>query len=363
MTSDCTVSSSPLDAALHLRNGGVVEAVSLEVRETPVGLAEIGSQSDAFVVGGDGIVIATDRLEQMAESDQRADVLGAQRKAALIRFDGFVCECRRGERGSAQEMRLRIGGVERDGTIEALERIRVSILLPCGGGRDREWRRGNRARVKSPAAAGSQPRRASRTGSDQRQEPHRIDVARIVTQDAAIQVLGLLEPSLLLVFCGQRHHAALRRQLEAALEGLVGFGAATEHRESLAEREPCLFELRVEMRGALQVRQCFRRAILLHEQIPQVLVRLGERRGVRDRLLQGPLRLSRAVELDQQRTKQRKHVDVTRIGFECAPAARFGCGEVTGVDQPDRLVEKGFRCDQGTHGVWITAGRARAARA
>ena len=128
---------------------------------------------------------------------------------------------------------------------------------------------------------------APRLQGNQRQQAQRVDIARVLAKDAAVEMLGLVEAAFLLVLRGQRHHAALRRQREALLESLVRLGAAAEHRERLAEREPGVLELRVEARGTFEERQGLGGAILPDQQVAEILVRLRECRRLVDRLQQG----------------------------------------------------------------------------
>ena len=88
-------------------------------------------------------------------------------------------------------------------------------------------------------------------GRDRREQAHGIDVARMLAQHTPVQLLGLAEAAFLLVLGRERHHPPLGRQREAALEGLIGFGAPPQDRQRLAEREPRVLELRIEMRRSL----------------------------------------------------------------------------------------------------------------
>ena len=65
----------------------------------------------------------------MAESEQCAEVRGPQRQASPVGFDGLARERGARERPGAQEMRLRLRGIERNRAIEAFERLAIAILL------------------------------------------------------------------------------------------------------------------------------------------------------------------------------------------------------------------------------------------
>ncbi len=80
------------DATFHLGDASVVEAVGLQVGEAPVGLAEIGKLADAGVIGGDGLVVAADGFQDMAEADQGADMRWPQLQAVLVGLDGLLRE-------------------------------------------------------------------------------------------------------------------------------------------------------------------------------------------------------------------------------------------------------------------------------
>ena len=67
-----------------------------------------------------------------------------------------------------------------------------------------------------------------------REQTQGIDVPRILPQHAPVNPLGLLDAAFLLMFGGEGHVAALRRKLEALLEGGVCLLAAAEQR-----RAPC----------------------------------------------------------------------------------------------------------------------------
>ena len=55
-----------------------------------------------------------------------------------------------------------------------------------------------------------------------REQPERIDVARVVAQHAPIQLLGLLETAIPVMLGRERHQPPLGRAVEAALERDVG---------------------------------------------------------------------------------------------------------------------------------------------
>ncbi len=94
---------------------------------------------------------------------------------------------------------------------------------------------------------------------NQREQPERIDVARILAKHPAIQALCLLEAAFLLVLRRERHEPPLGRALEAFFEGDIRFLAAAEQCERLAEVEPGALERRVEARRALEEWQRVRR--------------------------------------------------------------------------------------------------------
>src|SRR6188474_3865236 len=188
--------------------------------------------------------------------------------------------------------------------------------------------------------------------SNRSKQAHSIDVARTLPEDTSIELLGLLQAPLLVMFGRKRHQAPLRRQCEAALEGLVGVGTATLHGERLAEREPRALERWIQMRRALEERDGIVGVAPLDEQVSKVLVGLGEARGLRDHLPQQHRGLVQTVALYEQRAEQRLEVDVAWIIREPAADAPFGGRKFAGFDERDRFVEMGFGSVQRTHGTW-----------
>ena len=170
-------------------------------------------------------------------------------------------------------------------------------------------------------------------------------------EDASIQLLGLLETPFLVMLGRKRHQAPLRRQREAALEGLIGVGTATLHGERLAEREPRALERWIQMRRTLEKRDGIAGVALLDEQVSKVLVRLGEARGLRDHLPKQHRGLVQPVPLYEQRAEQRLEVDVAWIIREPAADAPFGGRKVAGFDERDRFVEMSLGSVQRTHGT------------
>jgi hypothetical protein len=177
---------------------------------------------------------------------------------------------------------------------------------------------------------------------DQREQPHRVDIARVVAQDAAIKPLGLVDASLAMMLGGVRHHAPFGRALEATLEGGIRFLAAAEQRECLAEREPGALERGIEPRRTLEEGQGIGRAARLHQQESQILRGLRERRSRVDDLAQQRFGFLAAIHLDEERAKQRLDVHVARILPERFAAARLGRQELAGIDEADSLVEYGL---------------------
>ena len=145
----------------------------------------------------------------MTEAEQRADVSGPQLETSPVRIHGFMRERGRRERRAAQVVRLRIGGVERDGPIEAFQCLAIPILFlaqPAKIENSRQIIRRQRDRLFQQAfGLAVMPR----LELDERQQSHGIDIVWIVTQKAPIESLGFLEPPRLLMFRGQRHEAAL----------------------------------------------------------------------------------------------------------------------------------------------------------
>ena len=82
------------------------------------------------VVGGDRLVVAAHGLEHVTESEQCADVRRAcSSRHLLVGRDRFVGERGRRQRRAAQEVRLRLAGLERDRAVEALQRFGISVLF------------------------------------------------------------------------------------------------------------------------------------------------------------------------------------------------------------------------------------------
>ena len=299
----------------------------------------------------------------MTEADQRTDVLGPQREAPLVGVDGFVRERGRRERGSAQEMRLRI--VRHRARWHRSKHSSASAYRSCSlRSRPRSSRPPeNRARARSPSAAGSPPRRrAARLRRDQ---------ARAVAARRRCADRG----------AGRGDRAAPPRRAgppSDAPRPAPSCGAPARARSSARmpgrprRRDPSIASA---LPSVNQAFSSFGSRCVARSRYGNGLRRrdpAGPADGPGPRAAwrtsgasaiacsSSPLGFVSAIELDQQRTEQRQHVDVARIGFECAPAACLGRGEVAGVDQRDRLVENGFRRDQRTHDVWVTAGRATA---
>ncbi len=168
----------------------------------------------------------------------------------------------------------------------------------------------------------------------------------MLAQHTPVQLLGLVGAAFLLVLGRERHHPPLGRQRVAAPEGLIGFGAPPQDRQRLAEHEPRVLELRIEMRRSLEEGQCLAGPALLDEEVTQILVRSGERRRPLDHLAEQRLGLGGAFQLDEQRAQQRLQVDVARVIGEPSADARLGAGEIIGVDRRDRCVDVGFRGHQ-----------------
>ena len=116
---------------------------------------------------------------------QRADVIGPQLQAALVCLDRFIRERGGGQRRAAKVVRLRIRGVERDGLVEAFQRFGIAVLLFAelteieNGGE--EVRRQRDRSLQQPLRLGVAPG----LEDDQREQSQRIDVARVVPQNAA----------------------------------------------------------------------------------------------------------------------------------------------------------------------------------
>ena len=278
----------------------------------------------------------------MTEPEQRSDVCGAQRQALLIGLDRFVGERGGREGGAALEVRLRVIRFKSDRAIETLERLCKPVLLLAQKPKVQErcyeiGRHRDRALEELFRLVGM-PGLQSNRGK----QAHRIDVARTLPEDTSIELLGLLQTPFLVMFGRKRHQAPLRRQREAALEGLIGVCTATLHGERLAEREPRALERWIQMRRTLEKRDGIVGVALLDEQVSKVLVGLGEARGLRDHLPEQHRGLVQTVPLYEQRAEQRLEVDVAWIIREPAADALFGGGEVTGLDECDRFVEMSF---------------------
>ena len=247
-------------------------------------------------------------------------------------------------------MRLRTGRIERDGLVEAGQRLTIAVLILAQAAEiedgQQEIRR-ERDRLLEQVLRLAIPPGLQ---GNQREQAQGVDIARVVAKDPAIEVLGLVGAPFLLVLRGQRHHAPLRGQRETLLECAIGLGATAEQSERLAEREPGVLEFRVEMRGPLQVGKGLLRAILPDEQVAEILMRLRKCRRLGDHLQQGRFGLGSAIQLYQQRAEERQHVDVARIAFERGPAPGFRRGELTRVDQGDYFVEYSFRYEQRAQG-------------
>ena len=151
-----------------------------------------------------------------------------------------------------QEVRLRLRGIECDRAVEAVERLAIAVLLleepPEVEDREQEVRRNpDRFLQQELGVVGT-----VQLDRDQREQPHRVDIARVVAQHAAIEPLGLVDATLAMMLGGVRHHAPLGRALEASLEGGIRLLAAAEQGERLAEREPGALERGIEARRLLE---------------------------------------------------------------------------------------------------------------
>ena len=207
----------------------------------------------------------------MPDPEQCADVRRTQLEAFPVRLDGLARERGARERPGAQEVRLRLRGIECNRAVEAVERLAIAILLleepPEVEDREQEVRR-NPDRFLQQELGVVGPVQLER---DQGEQAHGIDIARVVAQDAAIKPLGLVDASLAMMLGGVRHHAPLGRALEASLEGGIRLLAAAEQGERLAEREPGAFERGIEPRRSLEEGQGVGRAARLHQQESQIL--------------------------------------------------------------------------------------------
>ncbi len=237
---------------LHLGHCCIVEAIRLEVREAPVRLADVGAFANAGAVGFHGILISPDSFEHVPEPEQGTDVPGLELQAFLVRRDCLIGERSGSKRRGAQEMHLVVSVIERERLVEEFQRLAVAILLLQQSGQVEYGQQVIRRQRNRFAQQAFRFGLVAGSCRDQRQQPQSIDVARILSKDAPVAVLGILEPPFLLMLRGQRHHAPLRRECETALECLVCRRATAQRGESPAEGEPGVLECRVEDRGLFE---------------------------------------------------------------------------------------------------------------
>ena len=105
-------------------------------------------------------------------------------------------------------MRLRVGGRERDGPVEALERLGKAILILAQESeveyRGQEIRCDRDPPLEEPLGLIG----ASGAGRNGREQAHGIDVSWILAQDPLVQLLGLFKATFLLVLGRLRHQPA-----------------------------------------------------------------------------------------------------------------------------------------------------------
>jgi hypothetical protein len=173
--------SARRDLTLHSCDGRILEAIGFQVREAPVCLPQIGAQANACVIGCDSVVIAPHCLQNVAQPHQRADVVRAKLDAALVSLDGFIRERCRRERRAAQVVRLRVGSVQCNYTVEALQRFGIAVLLLAQAAEVQKRRHKVRDQRQRLLQQAFRQVVIPRVQGDRREQPHGVDVARVVT--------------------------------------------------------------------------------------------------------------------------------------------------------------------------------------
>ena len=103
---------------------------------------------------------------------------------------------------------MRLGGRERDGPVEALERLGEAILILAQTSEVEDHRQEIGRNRNSPFEQPLGVVRTPSAGRNGREQAHGIDVAWILAQDPPVQLLGLFKATFLLVLGRLRDHPA-----------------------------------------------------------------------------------------------------------------------------------------------------------
>ena len=202
------------ELGLHGGDVFIAEAKGLEVSQAPPGFAASGLEPDALAVGGNGFLLLACCLQCMPKAQPRPGHAGAHFSDLAVSRDRVLGACGRREHRCQQVPGIMVARLQGNGLLDGIYGVFQSVLLFQRAAKIEVCLR--IVRCGSYRAPQQALRFVQSSGSvaQSSQQPQRVDVLRLLSQQLAADLLGFVEAPGLVVLSGQRQRLALRVERE-----------------------------------------------------------------------------------------------------------------------------------------------------